>query len=50
MDAIPYNDTIIDKSKCPEAVRNTGTHATMIYSKDGKKYWDYQSVKNALNP
>lgn len=44
-----YNDTVVNKSKCPEAVRNLGTHASMVYYKDGKYYWDYQSVKNAFN-
>lgn len=44
-----YKDTAIDKSKCPEAVRYFGTHATMIYKgTDGKYYWDYQSVKKAM--
>ncbi|MBR0541464.1 MAG: TIR domain-containing protein [Clostridia bacterium] len=43
-----YKSTKIDKSKCPKAVRNTGTHTTMIYYKDGNYYWDYQSVKAAL--
>lgn len=44
-----YNDTRIDKSKCPESVRNTGTHTTMVYYKEGKYYWDYQSVKKAFD-
>lgn len=44
-----YNDTKIDKSKCPEVVRNIGTHKTMVYYKDGKYYWDYQSVKDAFD-
>ena len=43
-----YNDTKIDKSKCPEIVRNIGTHQSMVYYKDGKYYWDYQSVKDAF--
>ena len=44
-----YKSTKIDKSKCPEAVRNIGTHATMEYYEDGKLYWDYQSVKKAFD-
>lgn len=44
-----YKSTTIDKSKCPEAVRNIGTHAKMMYYKDGMYYWDYQSVKNAFD-
>ena len=44
-----YNATKIDKSKCPEAVRYLGTHKPMVYYKDEKYYWDYQSVKEALD-
>lgn len=44
-----YNAASVDKSKCPDAVKNTGTHVAMCLLKDGKYYWDYQAVKNALN-
>ena len=44
-----YNSTKIDKSKCPEVLKNVGTHAAMVYYKDGKYYWDYQSVKKAFD-
>ena len=44
-----YNAASVDKSKCPDAVKNTGTHVAMCYLKDGKYYWDYQAVKNALS-
>ena len=44
-----YKSTAIDKSKCPEAIRYKGTHAKMIYYKDGKYYWDYESVRDAFN-
>lgn len=44
-----YRDTSVDKSKCPEAVRDIGNHTAMIYEEDGKLYWDYQSVKKAFN-
>ena len=44
-----YKDTVINKYKCPESVRNEGKHVAMICRKsDGKRYWDYQSVKKAL--
>lgn len=43
-----YNDTYVAKSKCPVAVKNIGKHVAMCYKKDGKIYWDYQAVKNAL--
>ena len=44
-----YNNTVINKSKCPEAVRNKGIHTTMVYYENGKYYWDYQSVKKAFD-
>lgn len=44
-----YRSIKIDKSKCPEVLRNLGTHATMIYYKDGVYYWDYKSVKKAFD-
>ncbi len=44
-----YNDITVDKSKCPNIIKNIGTHATMCYYRDGKYYWDYQTVKNAID-
>lgn len=44
-----YKNTKIDKSKCPEAVRDLGIHKAMIYYQDGKYYWNYQAVKEAFN-
>ncbi len=44
-----YNAASVDKSKCPDAVKNIDTHVAMRYLKDGKYYWDYQAVKNALS-
>ena len=45
-----YKATQIDRSKCPDAIRYLGTHATMICKgNDGKYSWDYQSVKKAFN-
>ena len=44
-----YNSTTVSRSKCPEAVRYTGTHVAMVYKgTDGKYYWDYDAVKKAL--
>lgn len=43
-----YYDTVIDKSKCPIAVRNKGVHAKMLYYENCQYYWDYQSVKSAF--
>ena len=44
-----YNAIKVDKSKCPEAVRYIGNHVPMCYYQDGKYYWDYEAVKNAIN-
>lgn len=43
-----YNAATVDKSKCPDAIKAYGTHAAMQKMKDGKHYWDYQSVKSAM--
>ena len=43
-----YKAATVDKSKCPDAVRNMGTHAAMYSYKDSCYYWDYQNVKSAL--
>lgn len=43
-----YNNTRVDRSKCPEAVRYHGNHVAMMYYRDGKYYWDYPAVKKAL--
>lgn len=44
-----YNAASVDKSKCTDAIKRIGTHVAMHYFKDGKYYWDYQAVKNALS-
>lgn len=43
-----YNDTIIDKSKCPPRLRDIGTHQAMVYYKEGEYFWDYQAVKKCF--
>lgn len=43
-----YNAAKVDKTKCLDAIINVGTHAAMQYIEDGKRYWDYNSVKKAL--
>lgn len=44
-----YNGTHVDRSKCPESVRWTGSHVAMLYYRNGGDYWDYQAVKKALS-
>ena len=43
-----YNAATVNKSKCPDAVKNVGTHIAMCYHENGQYYWDYQAVKNAI--
>lgn len=43
-----YNAATVNKSKCPDAVKNVGTHAAMRYYENGQYYWDYQVVKKAI--
>jgi len=48
-----YNATTVDKSKCPDVIKNEGTHVAMryLYSENGTYYWDwdYQAVKDAID-
>lgn len=44
-----YNNASIDRSKCPDSVRYTGTHTAMCHYENGKYYWDYNAVKKALS-
>ena len=43
-----YNAATVNKSKCPDAVKNIGTHTAMYYYKDGKYCCNYQAVKDAI--
>ncbi len=43
-----YNAATVDKSKCPDAIKNIGSHVAMCYYKEGTYDWDYQAVKNAI--
>lgn len=45
-----YNAASIDRSKCPDAVKNIGTHVPMKkYRYEYGRYdWDYQAVKHAI--
>lgn len=46
-----YNSTVVNKNKCPEALRHKGKHIAMkkIDTFTGNEEWDYQSVKSAIN-
>lgn len=44
-----YKSLIVNKSKCPSALKDVGTHVAMYCrGEDGNKHWDYDSVKKAL--
>ena len=44
-----YNATTVNRDKCPESVRKVGTHVAMVFrGQDGKYYWDYNAVKDAI--
>lgn len=44
-----YNYLTVDRSKYPNAIRYTGTHLPMYYrGADGKEYWNYKSIKEAI--
>jgi hypothetical protein len=46
---ILYNAVTVDKSKCPDAIKAYATHVAMQKMADGKHYWDYESVKIAMD-
>lgn len=43
-----YNAASIDKSKCPDSLKNIGTHVPMWIWDGEKNKWDYQAVKVAI--
>lgn len=45
-----YNSLSVDRAKCPEAVRHRGAHLPAYYyqPQDGKYYWDYGAIKQAI--
>lgn len=43
-----YNAASVDKSKCPDVIRNCGKHVAMWYYQGGKYFWDYNAVKGAI--
>lgn len=38
----------VDRSRCPESLRNIGTHIPSVYMKNGTYYWDYHTIKDAI--
>ena len=43
-----YNDVRVDKSKCPNVIRNKGKHVAMKRYEYGLRKWDYQAVREAF--
>lgn len=44
-----YNYAFVRKDKCPDILRNIGTHINGYYKgMDGKLYWEYTKIKNAI--
>ena len=43
-----YKAASVQRWKCPESVRYSGVHLPMLYLKDGRYYWNYNSIKAAL--
>jgi len=43
-----YNAATVNKSKCPEATKNVGTHVAMYYCEKREYYWDYPAVKMSI--
>ena len=47
--AVIYNALAVDRSLCPEHVKYKGQHIAAIYrGSDGKTYWNYQAIKQAI--
>ena len=44
-----YNFSSVQRSKCPEILRYRGIHINGYYKGyDGKYYWNYSDIKNAI--
>ena len=43
-----YNNTYVDRNKCPESLRWKGTHVAMIYYLCERYYWDYLAIEEAI--
>lgn len=47
---VVYNYANVDKTKCPEVLKYKGDHINGYYKgTDGKWYWNYQDIKNAIS-
>ena len=46
--AVIHNYASVSKGKCPEVLRNIGNHLLAYHYKDGKAYWNCQTIKKLL--
>lgn len=44
-----YNAATVDKTKCIESVKHTGTHVAMQYIANSTRYWNYADIKKAFS-
>ena len=45
-----YNYANVDKSKCPDCIKNYGVHIPAYYKAiDGKYYWNIAEIRKAIN-
>ena len=45
-----YNYANVDKSKCPDSIKNYGVHIPAYYKAiDGKYYWNIAEIRKAIN-
>jgi hypothetical protein len=43
-----YKSARVDKSKCPEVLRNIGVHISVYIYNNGIKYWNYDEIKESI--
>ncbi len=43
-----YKYLNVDKSKCPEVLRDVGTHIPAYIKKGNETHWNYQEIKDAI--
>jgi hypothetical protein len=43
-----YKAATVNKTQCPDAIKNSSINVAMYYYKDGKYYWNYQAIKDAM--
>lgn len=43
-----YNSMQVDRSKCPEVLRNKGKHIPFYYFDNGKLFWNHNEIMEAI--